>query len=565
MRIGITGHQQIGDDGTIAWVRNAMDRVLGEHSGPLVGVTSLAGGADQMFAELVVARAGRLEAILPFPEYRERSFHDDRSRELYDGLIARAVVDVLARDGRSDHEAYLHAGETVVARCDLLVAVWDGASAREPGGTADVVAHARECGRALVIIDCARRMLIRERAAAAQPHTALLGDVELDAVRNIGDPIVDAAVSAYVTAYGASALGTLTGALFRAPALPEDHPLVGAYLQAVSDIELGDQETIARGQQLFGLFGPEIFLVLGSCSLPLAYAAGNGVQTIYRARRLKDDAVRRLFDTAQMVVNVMQVGQLARDGIGWRSACKVRLMHALIRRQVQSDPASPWCSDWGTPINQEDMAGTLLSFSVAVLHGLKRMGARLSREDADSYIYTWSAIGRLLGVDEALLPRGEADAGQLAERIGRRQIRATVEGRLLAEQLMQAIATLFPVRGYANSLTHFFLEDTAFGENVAEVLALPKPGWSRVLVTARAWQKRKVLAMLGVVPGSGRRRSFLARRFVQRMICIRRPEGAAPFEVPDELARAWRINHPSAARRRRPDASDDALGGRNAP
>jgi len=546
MRIGITGHQRIGDRDTVAWVRAAMDRALGEHPGPLVGVTCLAAGADQMFAELVIARSGKLEAIVPFPEYRER-FHDDFSRARYDAHLAHAAVDVLAREARSDEEAYLHAGQTVVARCELLVAVWDGAPARGPGGTGDIVAHARACGRALVVIDCVRRTVTRERAGAAPRSAALLGDLELDAARQIDDPIVDAVVSEYALVHGGGALDALIGTLFRAPALPEDHPLVGAYLRAVSDIPLGNPEAIARGQRLFGLFGPEILLVLGFYSLPLAYAAGNGVQAIYRARRLRDDPLRRLYDTAQMLINVMQVGQLTRGGIGWRSACKVRLMHALIRRRVQSDPASPWSSDWGTPINQEDLAGTLLSFSVAALHGLRRMGARLAPRDADSYVHTWSAIGRLLGVDEALLPTVEVDAMQLAERIGRRQFRATVEGRLLTEQLLQATATLFPVRGYATNLTHFFLEDTAFGDHVAEVLALPRPGWSRALVALRAWQKRRVLGLLDLVPGARRRRSFLARRFVQRMICARRPAGGAPFEIPEQLARAWRV-HPQPPR-----------------
>jgi hypothetical protein len=555
-RIGVTGHQHLGDEPTAAWVHTALNRVLGEHAGELVGVSSLAMGADQMFAGLVLERRGQLEVVLPFPEYRESFTPDGHNRRLYDRLIGQAQIDVLAREGRSDEEAYLHAGREVVSRCDVLVAVWNGAPARGLGGTADVVSYAREQDRAMVIIDPVLRRVTRARNAATPARAARLSNQDLDAARNIGDPLVDPILAEHLATHGPRTLGAITSALFRMNGMPEDHPLVGAYLAGLGEVDVGDPEIIARGQRLFALFGPEIFLVLGSCSLPLAFAAGSGVQAVFRARRLKDDSVRRLYDTAQMVINVMQIGGLAPGGVGWRTARKVRLIHALMRLHVQRDPASPWSETWGTPINQEDMAGTLLSFSVAVLHGLKRMGAKIDAEDADGYVYAWSAIGRLLGIDEALLAGSEKEALILAERIGVRQIRPTPEGRLLAGQLVKTIGTLFPLPGYANSLTHFFLKDTAFGENVAQVLDLPRPGWTKLLVAVRAWQKRKILAFLHVVPGACRRRSFLARRFVQNMIRLKRPGHDAPFEVPEGFAKSWRVRRGRVGAGERPSVDD---------
>jgi hypothetical protein len=107
--------------------------------------------------------------------------------------------------------------------------------------------------------------------------------------------------------------------------------------------------------------------------------------------------------------------------------------------------------------------------------------------------------------------------------------------------LLDAMSTLLPLPGYANSLTHFFLADSAFGENVARVLALPEPNWTKGLVTARAWQKRQMLTLLDRVPGARRRRSYLARRFVQNMILRKRGSEQVPFEVPETLAEGWRV------------------------
>lgn len=366
-----------------------------------------------------------------------------------------------------------------------------------------------------------------------------LDDASLDRFRVVGDPVVDQLVHQYLE-QSPGELGPLCRQLFGAPGLPK-HPLVHAYMGKLAGSAAPDPEALTAGQQLFDLYGPEVLLVLGSCALPLAYAAGNGVQVVARARRLKDDPIRRLCDTAQMVINVMQPGALVVGGVGWSSARKVRLIHALLRRHVQAEPARPWDEAWGTPINQEDQAGTLLTFSVGVLHGLRRMGATISAEQGDAYIRAWGAVGELLGVDATLLPETEENATALAARIGARQIRKTPEGEELSRHLLSAVDGLFRLPGYAASLSHFLLDDTAFGAKVAEVLAIPPPNWTSWLVRGRAAQKRGTLRLLEHVPGAKRRRSFVARHLVQRLLLLKRPDSHVPFEVPERLKVQWRI------------------------
>lgn len=177
------------------------------------------------------------------------------------------------------------------------------------------------------------------------------------------------------------------------------------------------------------------------------------------------------------------------------------------------------------------------------------MGVEIAREDADAYIFAWTAIGRLLGVDDSLLPSGEEDAAELARIIGERQIRATPEGKDLCQQLFVAVESLFPIKGYALSLTHFFLEDGVFGNRVASALQLPPPNWTKWLVQMRAMQKRAVLRALNVVPGARARRSYIAKRFAQAMILLRRPDKSAAFDVPDRRLAQWRMYSDSRVRR----------------
>ncbi len=359
----------------------------------------------------------------------------------------------------------------------------------------------------------------------------------LDELRRIADPVVDELVSKYYRNSDEN-LGVLLGRLFASPELPFDHPLFAAYWRALPEVGIEHSERLQQGQELFDLFGPEILLILGSCSLPLAYAAGNGVQVVARARKLKEEPIRRLCDTAQMVINVMQPGGLAAGGIGWNSARKVRLIHALVRRHVQAD-VLPWSPAWGTPINQEDMAGTLLTFSVGVLRGLRRLGARIPSEQGDAYMHAWREVGRLLGLYEELLVASEERGMALALQIGKRQIRPTLEGRELSNHLLAAVGSLFPLRGYAASLSRFFLEDSPFGVDVASVLDIPPPNWTRWLVAARAAQKRMVLGWLEIVPGAKVRRSYVARHFASAALRWRRPDGGQPFAVPERLRLKW--------------------------
>jgi hypothetical protein len=141
MRIGITGHQHLADASAWTWVRHELAALFRRNADQLVGVSSLAVGADQIFADLVLRQGGSLEVIIPFPGYAH-TFTERRDAQEYERLLRSASgVETLQRNG-SGEEAYMEAGMRVVNSSDLLVAVWDGRPASGLGGTADVVGYA---------------------------------------------------------------------------------------------------------------------------------------------------------------------------------------------------------------------------------------------------------------------------------------------------------------------------------------------------------------------------------------------------------------------------------------
>ncbi len=149
MRIGITGHQRLKDPTRWSWVKQQFDQVLDSVAVPVTGSTSLAIGADQLFADAILEHGGSLEVIVPFVNY-EFTFSEGHDRQEYLRLLASASDQKVLEQYASDEEAYMAAGQCVVDRVDLLVAVWDGAPAAGMGGTGDVVNYALQQQKKLI-------------------------------------------------------------------------------------------------------------------------------------------------------------------------------------------------------------------------------------------------------------------------------------------------------------------------------------------------------------------------------------------------------------------------------
>lgn len=149
--VAITGHRALDD---AALTRREIDEVLAGVDAPLVGVSALAAGADQIFADAVLAAGGALEVIVPALDYRESL--DPVTRATFDRLLAAATTVTTMQYEHAGRGAYLAAGLEMLDRCDLLVAVWDGEASRGDGGTADIVHRARMRGIPVHVIDVVR-------------------------------------------------------------------------------------------------------------------------------------------------------------------------------------------------------------------------------------------------------------------------------------------------------------------------------------------------------------------------------------------------------------------------
>jgi ER-bound oxygenase mpaB/B'/Rubber oxygenase, catalytic domain len=168
---------------------------------------------------------------------------------------------------------------------------------------------------------------------------------------------------------------------------------------------------------------------------------------------------------------VMEPGGLGPHGYGIRTVQKVRLMHAAVRHGLHHGKNLKWDELFsGVPINQEDLAGTLLTFSFLSIDGLRKLGANISSEAAKAYFDTWCGIGRVLGVRPEMIPDSLEAAAELKEIISRRQFAPSDEGREMTQALIEMLEKNSPplLESIPTGLMRLFIQ-----AEIADYLGIP--------------------------------------------------------------------------------------------
>jgi hypothetical protein len=364
----------------------------------------------------------------------------------------------------------------------------------------------------------------------------------LEAKRSVGEPLADAVVAELFEQGQVNAVNRLLRDLvLNEEIVPESVPrVVRDYLEQTAQLPVwADPAIIARGEDVYCEYGPVIVNVHFTASLPECYACGNGAEVLYRTHKLTTDVSRRIVETAQFVMDVMAPGGLAPGGFGVRSAQKVRLMHAAVRYLTARDPA--WKhTDWGVPINQEDQAGTLMTFATVALDGLKKLNITLSPEEEDAYVHSWGVVGYVLGIQEDLLPANAEDGRQLMSAIRRHQHRPTEAGRELTAALLSFMRNTMPGNafdGVPASLLWYLC-----GDEIAQILGVGEPDWTRLLIGPLRF-------IHGLTEHVEHRSALLEKlaqamhlRLLEGLIFVERGGNRVPFRIPETLSKQWGLS-----------------------
>jgi hypothetical protein len=291
--------------------------------------------------------------------------------------------------------------------------------------------------------------------------------------RQIGDPTGDDVIRTIFARQDIRALDGFMRQLVANDAIPPNlPPEIQAFLEATSVLPpWADIARIRAAAQLFNIYGLVSLASLVCASLPECYTMRIGVRILDLTNQLGGHTNRRLHQTAAMVLAVMGPHGLEPDGYGLRQTQKVRLIHAAIRYRILSalgaegvpaiaaaevpvlidgavrsvnDVIAKRTFDWqlardGWPINQEDLAFTLLTFGHVIPQAMRTFGVKLTNAEYEAFLHAWNVTGYILGVDEALMAHTLDEAEDLFARIKARQAGPSAAAARLTDSLLQVV------------------------------------------------------------------------------------------------------------------------------
>lgn len=367
----------------------------------------------------------------------------------------------------------------------------------------------------------------------------------LERMRGETDPLADALITRLIAERGPAEARRMFDLLITQLELPlaSFPPYVADFATKTRILpEWTDWEKVRKGEVIFQDHGPKFLIFLYYRSLPTLYACWRGAKVLVMTGRLAHDAnsletfSRRVAETGQFLIDIMSPNSLL-QGHGIQMAQKVRLIHAAIRHFI---PTEQWQQEeWGKPINQEDLALTLMTFSISMIEAMEQIGLPLTDEEAEAYLHTWKIVGHVLGIRPELLPENVAAGRLLLNTILDRQKGSSAAGTLLAKALVDFGEKVLPTKLFDNAPE--ILIRYLSGEELATLLQVRRT-WG-CLTFALPRVLRKYMGLAERLEDQSEPMSVLmdriSRALTRAMVGYFNTYKDAPLQVPATLRKAW--------------------------
>ncbi|PKM23263.1 MAG: DUF2236 domain-containing protein [Gammaproteobacteria bacterium HGW-Gammaproteobacteria-14] len=314
----------------------------------------------------------------------------------------------------------------------------------------------------------------------SDPHPSSGQLTEIRRHMLMGDARADAVVALYKTLPAGQGRKLVDQALEKGL-----HSLTNPPAELVALFEQIDHEPIWLDREKLNLacdvsrrVGLSGELVLRNLSLMGGYLGGAAAKPLVFTGQLDRMTPRRLVETSKFWMDVTTRGGLEHNAPGFKSAVRVRLMHAQVRAMLlESDK---WDMAWGHPLNQWDSMATILEFSVIFMSGLRSIGFIFSKREREAVVHLWRYVGYLMGVEERILPTCEADAMRALYQVIATICDSDEDTRQLGQSLADAPLKFADDRWTSQRLTQ--LERTlrigysryVLGDTAGDALGLPR-------------------------------------------------------------------------------------------
>ena len=441
---------------------------------------------------------------------------------------------------------------------------------------------------------------------AGEPTETFLPDEILDQFANVGDRPADDLVHEVMEQLGRDARALDWKE--RRAAYPElmsaieldEGGVVSAFLDAGEEIDDSiEEELVHRAQEFFEENGVAIVTTLFHASLPEAYLARRGVQVLDLTGELVSNWTQRIRETGQFLVSVLS-SEGEPDTIGTttlhhgqfaaRVARRTRLRHAAVRWLLDApyrpelpllaleglEAPAPWqvrMAQIGevrvpsAPLNQEDLLGTLSTFTTVTFMALEKLAVSFDDDDRRAFHHLWNIIGWHLGIGDAesvgdipvgsrptwphnrVLPLEFDEMDDLAHRLAARLQGPSDAGARLAKTLVQELAYPLPNRAHG---APDFLVRYMVGDAQADALQLGAGGYAQLLVRqsgaleAVARHARATRLARLAIP----KVSEAITRYALRVFVSQSRGTASGFSIEPRIANRWGVQTGSEIRPR---------------
>jgi hypothetical protein len=232
---------------------------------------------------------------------------------------------------------------------------------------------------------------------------------------------------------------------------------------------------------------------------------------------------------------------MRRDAEGFKITVRVRLMHAAVRRSLRR--SREWREDdWGVPINQVDMAGTTLLFSMVLQDGLAKLGMTPTEAEREDLLHLWRYVAWVMGVCDELRCATLAEARALWDLVTSTQAPPDEDSRALARALLESPvrdARTPEERRYATRTQPiaYALSRHMIGDELADALGYPR---TPAVLAVRAFQQLNLRArwFWRFLPGVPFGSVEAGAQYWDRVVRISLRGAPARFPLPEALRRA---------------------------
>ncbi len=313
-------------------------------------------------------------------------------------------------------------------------------------------------------------------------------------------------------------------------------------------------EQIDRGAAAFSRNAREAGIALSTTSLVSGYNNSSASKPLIVTGRFSEMAPVRAIETSMWVFSVGRPGGLHRDSEGFKRTIRVRMIHAFVRRHILSSVEWDTHRD-GVPINQADLAYTVVEFMWLPVRSVQRLGIYYTPEDLEAIYALWRYMGYLMGVDEDLLVRNGREAQSL-ENLHMalspppdddcRLLTHVLLTDVLAVDLKQASGAIGLVgrrygRQFVQGLTRAFV-----GKSIADNLDIDDTAW-QYLPKVVSPAMNVVSRLRYLVPGANDRRMRRSLAEVDNLLAVNSRERGMVHDLVDHAAESRdAVAHPAS-------------------